>query len=277
MTWNLWWRFGPWEARQPAIASVLAAEAADVVCLQEVWAQEGGVDQAAALAAPLGLHVAVGDRRFRDGLSFTNAMLSRWPVVDATAVALPGADGAPGHRTAVVAVLDHPAGPLVVVSTHLDHRFDACAARVAQVTAVCELVAARREAHPSPWPVVVGGDLNATPDSDEVRLLTGRRAPPVPGLVLTDAWEVAGEGPGWTWRDDNAYLDQAAWPRRRLDYVLVSWPRTPVGQPLRARLAGTAPVDGVQPSDHAAVVVDLRDPPDAEHGSDHGSARGGGA
>ena len=46
LTWNLWWQFGPWRERQPAILSVLQEQDADIVFLQEVWAQEGGLDQA---------------------------------------------------------------------------------------------------------------------------------------------------------------------------------------------------------------------------------------
>jgi endonuclease/exonuclease/phosphatase family metal-dependent hydrolase len=261
VTWNLWWRFGPWADRQPAIAATLRAVAADVVCLQEVWAERDGTDQVAILAEQLGLHHARTLGPWWDGVSFGNAVLSRWPIASHETVRLPRPDGEPGHRSAIVAVVDHPAGPLVVVSTHLDHRFDASTARQDQVAALCRVVETHRARNRSVWPVVIGADLNATPDSDEVRALTGRCAVPVPGLVFTDAWEVAGAGPGWTWRDDNPYLGAATWPRRRLDYVLVSWPRTPpAGQPVRADLAGLDAVDGVHPSDHAAVVVDLRDP-----------------
>ena len=35
-SWNLWWRFGPWADRQPAIDATLQRIAPDVVCLQEV-------------------------------------------------------------------------------------------------------------------------------------------------------------------------------------------------------------------------------------------------
>ena len=31
MSWNLWWRFGPWVERQAAIAAILDAEAPDLV------------------------------------------------------------------------------------------------------------------------------------------------------------------------------------------------------------------------------------------------------
>ena len=37
MTWNLWWRFGPFERRRPAILEVIRAADPDVLCLQEVW------------------------------------------------------------------------------------------------------------------------------------------------------------------------------------------------------------------------------------------------
>ena len=45
--------------------------------------------------------------------------------------------------------------------------------------------------------------------------------------------------------------------------MFVSWPRPkPVGNPVAAWLAGVEPVDGIVPSDHAAVVVDLSTPAD---------------
>ena len=59
LTWNLWWQFGPWEARQPAIAATLRRLAPDVVCLQEVWAERDAPSQAERLADALGgYHVA---------------------------------------------------------------------------------------------------------------------------------------------------------------------------------------------------------------------------
>jgi hypothetical protein len=61
-----------------------------------------------------------------------------------------------------------------------------------------------------------------------------------------------------TWSSENPHVAWSAWPNRRLDYLLVSWPRPrPAGNPLRCWLAGTKPVGGVQPSDHYAVVADF--------------------
>jgi hypothetical protein len=43
------------------------------------------------------------------------------------------------------------------------------------------------------------------------------------------------------------------------DAALRSWPRPrPLGSPASIRLAGLEAVDGVQPSDHAAVVAEIR-------------------
>jgi endonuclease/exonuclease/phosphatase family metal-dependent hydrolase len=148
-----------------------------------------------------------------------------------------------------------------VASTHLDYQFDQSAVRQLQVATVLEAVADHRGDPTADLPPIVAGDFNAIPDSDEIRMVTGRAAPPVPGALLSDCWEHVGDGSGSTWRRDNPYQVDSAWPQRRLDYVFVSWPRPkPVGNPVAAWLAGVDPVDGVVPSDHAAVVVDVLTP-----------------
>ncbi len=262
VTWNVWWRFGPWEQRQPALEQVLGSLDADIVCLQEVWAT-ADTHQAEILGGALGLHVAAvahpGDDVGDADVSFSNAVLSRWPIIEHDVVALPLADGRPGHRHVVATVVDAPHGPTTVMSTHLEYPFDQSALRSRQVAALCELVAERREGDPrQSFPPIVCGDFNAVPDSDEMRSLTGRAPPPVPGLVFTDAWAAVGDGPGWTWDDRNPHIADTTWPRRRLDYVLIGWPRPkPAGNPVRARIAGSGRHNGVWPSDHLAVCVDL--------------------
>src|SRR5258705_209161 len=54
VTWNVWWRFGPWEQRREAILSVLGGLRPDVVGLQEGWAR-GEENLAAWLAERLGM------------------------------------------------------------------------------------------------------------------------------------------------------------------------------------------------------------------------------
>jgi endonuclease/exonuclease/phosphatase family metal-dependent hydrolase len=241
LTWNVWGRFGPWQERQTAIGVVLAAAEADIVCLQELAGDEHEPHgHARCLAAPLGLFAASSVGPFFEGRSVANGVLSRWPILHADQVPLPDGEGRPGPRNALVATIDAPFGPVTVVSTHLHHRLDGSTVRQRQTRALAELVAMRRGDPETAFPLILAGDLNATPDSDELRLLNGRAAR------------------GDTWSSANPYVSDSAWPGRRLDYVLVSWPRPrPIGNPARARLAGVQPVDGVYASDHYAVVVDL--------------------
>lgn len=109
-------------------------------------------------------------------------------------------------------------------------------------------------------PIIVCGDFNAGPDSDEMRMLTGRSEPPIPGRVFYDAWEVAGpRGPGPTWSNQNPLAAAALLPDRRFDYVLSAWPRRGgAGHPVTCDLLGVREPDQAQLSDHYGVVADLR-------------------
>lgn len=265
LTWNLWWRFGPWEERQPAIAAELASVDADLVFLQEVWASDD-VDQAHELGGQFGYHVARSVRADGRRHEFGNAILSRWPIAHHETLILPGPDGTPGHRSAVVAQVDSPAGELWLLCTHLDWRYDGSLTRQAQLEHIMAWVRPMiGEPADMNYPLILAGDFNAVAESDEIRRLTGLAPPYEPGLVFTDAWAAVGDGPGYTWTRDNQHSPDAQWPRRRLDYVMTSWPRPkPTGNPVSARVAGLEAHDGVVPSDHSAVVVELdeRRPPE---------------
>lgn len=259
-TWNLWWHFGPWEARQAAIAATMRSVDADVWCLQEVHGGRDGVDQAEALAEALGgYHVAHGTRFSLDRFDETlgNAVLSRWPITATEVRALSAPAGLDELRLVLRAEVATPVRPVEVFSTHLNYRLDQSDVRQQQVREVCAFVgegSADRE-----YPPVVCGDFNADPESDEMRMMTGFAAVPVPGLVFLDAWRVAGTGPGATWDRRNPYAAADVEPDRRIDYVLVGYPRDDgLGRVLEAVLVGTEPVDGVWPSDHFGVAADLR-------------------
>lgn len=191
LTWNLWWRFGPWEARRPAIAATLADVDADVVALQEVWGEPGGPTFAAELAEGPGYHHAHCARLEIDGVTFGNAVLSRWPIGRHDHRALPAPSDRDEQRTVLFAEVDGPRGPIQVFSTHLNWRLDHSDVRQDQVRAVADFVVATK---PREFPPVVCGDFNADPDSEEIRMLTGRTTAAAPGLVFHDAWEVAGDG-----------------------------------------------------------------------------------
>jgi endonuclease/exonuclease/phosphatase family metal-dependent hydrolase len=251
MTWNIWHHFGPWQERQVAIEQVIGHENPDVLFLQEVHTTER---QAENLAAKLGYHVAVTTSPWSMG----NAILSKWPIVRFGQQQLPDAASEPAHRRALFAVLDTPWGEWPVIGTHLDHRFDESHVRQLQVDAISDLVLTLRNDPTADLPVLIGGDFNAVPDSDEIRRLTGRSTVKNRNVVFADMWELKGGGEGHTWDDRNEYLALANWPNRRLDYLFVTWPRPkPMGNPIRVWLAGVEPVGGVQASDHFAVVADV--------------------
>jgi endonuclease/exonuclease/phosphatase family metal-dependent hydrolase len=258
LSWNLWWRFGPWEARLPAIVETIGRLEPDIAALQEVWVADG-TSSAHVIAEALGYHVAVDHRLDLDGVGFGNAVLSRWPITATTTWPLPWADGF-GHdeeRLLLRAVVDAPRDPIQVHCTHLAWRYDHSELRQAQVREICRHIAAGR---PREYPPVLCGDLNAEPHSDEVRMLTGQAAVPVPGLVFRDAWTAPGcEGPGWTWSNANPYAAAEHEPDRRIDYVLTGWRRDDGrGAPLSCRVVGDEPVDGVWPSDHLGVLATVR-------------------
>ncbi len=260
VTWNLWWKFGPWEQRQSAILAELERVEPDVVLLQEVWADEDGPDQAVELAAALGFHVARTTDAEGRPQRFGNAVLSRWPVAESDMIRLPDENGDDSRRSALTAAIDGPAGRQPFTVTHLAWRYADGPLRMRQLEAVVELVASRGSDDPAAPPAVLAGDFNAVPEADEIRRLTGLATPYRPDLVFTDSWAAVGSGPGHTWTRDNPHAADALWPRRRLDYVFVAWPRAkPLSNPLAASLAGVDDRHGVVPSDHYAVVVDLDD------------------
>jgi endonuclease/exonuclease/phosphatase family metal-dependent hydrolase len=261
-TWNLWWHFGTESAsRLEGIESTLRAIEADVICLQEVYSDPRGVDDAERLGTALGHEVLSTAHEPHAESSLGNALLSAWPVASRGEQPLPDAEGREGHRRALWGRLSSPFGEIPVICTHLAYRYDESGVRQAQVRALAQLAAGLRGEPSDAPPVVVCGDLNAVPDSDEIRLLTGRSVPTVPGLVFNDCWPQVRDDPGHTWVRRNAHLVDSVWPERRLDYVLVSWPRpAPLGNPVQGFLIGDGPINGVWPSDHLGVVMDLRYP-----------------
>ena len=189
VSWNVWWRFGDHHARAPHVAAELDRVAADVVCLQEVWGEVGdrapdgddgavvdgpgtdGAFHAADLAQHLGLpEWRYAWRRAHEGVAFGNAILSRHPIVRAEALHLPSGDHLDEQRTCLLVVVDTPDGRCNVATTHLNFLWDHSHVRQEQAAAICRWLAERREPDA---PVVLTGDLNAEPISDEVRMLTG--------------------------------------------------------------------------------------------------------
>jgi endonuclease/exonuclease/phosphatase family metal-dependent hydrolase len=210
------------------IARVIRASEADLVALQEVdrrTTRSDGVDQADRLATLTGLNAAFGKAIDFGGGEYGVAVLSRFEIVASRTHALPSSADREQRVALDVRVRLASREELTFVSTHFDHTRDATD-RVAQANSINELFATRK-----PGPVIVAGDLNATPLTAEMKLLGG-------------AWLLAaGESPAPTFPAEK--------PTRKIDYVLLR--RADAWKVNRTRVM-KEPVA----SDHAPLLVELQ-------------------
>ena len=123
----------------------------------------------------------------------------------------------------------------VLFDTHFAHRDEDDVARTKSATLLLERLASIA----GDLPIVLTGDMNATPESDAYRLLAGR---------LTDAWTAAPVRRG----PDRTFHDFTGSPDRRIDYVFVSGFR-----PTRVEVR-TDHIGSLYASDHFPVVAELQ-------------------
>jgi endonuclease/exonuclease/phosphatase family metal-dependent hydrolase len=195
----------------------------DVYCFQEIARHDpafgGGADQVAQLAALFPGHAAVfGPALVRGERLYGNLLLSRLPVLAVFNHLLPHpAEGGIKHmqRQAIEAVVGTCAGPLRVMTTHLEYYSAAHrAAQVARLREIQDEVAANEaspaKAAPSPYDpaprpasLVLCGDFNTAPDDVEYRQLF--QSP------LVDAWRRA--RPGESDPHTTGLFDRVQWPK----------------------------------------------------------------
>jgi endonuclease/exonuclease/phosphatase family metal-dependent hydrolase len=255
VTWNVWGRYGEWESRQAALDAELARVEPDLVCLVEAWSTSDA-NQPRHVAEHLGIEHSRFNGGWQQGeWESGSGIASRWPIVSEETRPLPGEGKAVG--SASFFAVDGPRGLIQLFVAMLDYPLDGSARRQDQVRQLAAFIA---EVTTPQHITVVCGDFNAGPDSDEMRMLTGRSATAAPHLVFYDAWELAGDGTaGITWSNGNPLAAIGQYPDRRFDYVLSAWPRLgAAGHPVHAELLGVRAAGEVQISDHYGVLADLR-------------------
>lgn len=231
----------------------------DVICLQEVVENADGTNQAAYLAGRTRTRYEVAyvgvpwnDRRFG------NAVLSRWPVEARGDHALPPST-LPGDIGRLV--LDVRTNGLDVFCTHLAWRPDDGAVREAQVRSMAEFI--RRTHDASLAPPILAGDMNADPESNEIRYLSGLGSLEGDATYFQDAWRLAGgEGPGWTWDNRNPFAAEMREPDRRIDYIFVGWRLGSRAWVRRAEVIADRPLTGVYATDHFGLLAEIARAPD---------------
>jgi endonuclease/exonuclease/phosphatase family metal-dependent hydrolase len=206
-----------------AIAKVIESSQVDVVGLQEVsrgWVINGSVDMVQWLSQRLDMAYVFGPT---EGALWGNAILSRYPIVQAGHFPLPP-ESLLLRRGYLTADIDAGSRVLQVTVTHLHHRADDSDIRQEQVTALL--------AGHSDVAGLLMGDLNAIPDSPEMSLLA--RA----GWVDVLAGTVS---------PASVYTYPADGPARQIDYIWLS-PNLP--------FSGAA-VMQTTASDHLPVIVTI--------------------
>jgi endonuclease/exonuclease/phosphatase family metal-dependent hydrolase len=255
MTLNIWNLSGPWRQRRDEIVAWLRLVDPDVVCLQEVMEAPDGRNQARWLgqATGAGYEVAFAGARLGEH-QFGNAVLSRWPI-EATAGAPLPPSAAPDDTDRVV--LHARTGGLDVFCTHLAWRLDDGVVRERQVRVLADFVAERADPGAA-VPPVLAGDLNAAPDSTEMRYLTGLASLEGHSVCFIDAWAMAGGGGGGhTWDNRNPFAFPEREPSRRIDHILLGWrPGTGVWVS-RAGLVCDRALTGTFASDHFGLVAEI--------------------
>ncbi|MGH7563074.1 MAG: endonuclease/exonuclease/phosphatase family protein [Gemmatimonadota bacterium] len=217
------------------VARLVREQDVDVALFQEVdrgTERSGGVDQPAELAHLTGFHVAFGKTLDYQGGEYGLAVLSRWPIEADTLHPLPvhppqeRAGGSREPRGGLAVRIRSPWGPVLVIDTHLDPSAEDTwrLQEVARLRKIAGRAAAGA-------PVLIGGDLNAEPESAVVTELNAAR--------WRDAWAHCGSGPGLTY--------PAGEPVKRIDYLLL-----PDGMSCRS-----ADVLATDPSDHRPVLFVL--------------------
>jgi endonuclease/exonuclease/phosphatase family metal-dependent hydrolase len=228
----------------------------DVVGVQEASATRSRGNVAERLARALGLHHVYTPALFRlFPFQFMNrhaswlmnfqegpAILSRFPVVDWEAHALPRCNGFLDPRALVYARVHTPWGDLGVASTHTSRGF-------CEVERVIELLQARRGA----LPLVLMGDFNSREDSPAIRRLVAA------GFV--DAFRAVNPtAPGLTvWQ---RVRTPAPTVFARVDYAFLLPGREVPGRVVASRVVLDTPGrldDGtlLWPSDHYGVLAEL--------------------
>lgn len=214
------------------IAEVIKAARPDIVALQEVddkTLRTGRVDQTAQLARLVGMTGKFVHQIDYEGGRYGQAILSKFPISNLEVNWLPGVPDRQ-RRIAGSVTIDLGSQKLLFITTHLHHADDAI--RQQQAEQLNTIFASTgHTSEESGQLVVLAGDLNATPESETLKVLSRRWLSVTAGRI-------------------DALTFPAATPIKQLDYVLCH-PRAAV------EVVTAGVIDESIASDHRPLVVEL--------------------
>jgi endonuclease/exonuclease/phosphatase family metal-dependent hydrolase len=270
ITLNLWGTEPPLERRLALATRQLAALAPDVVCLQEARPLDGRAGRTNAEVIAEGLGFAA---HYATAVSWDDGVHGKLPAgQEGLAIlareigevrVLPLPEPRPADaRILLSAQIATAGGPIWVHTTHLHYRLDDGVAREHQVLAIDDAIRQLRS-DTSP-PQILCGDMNATPDSDEMRFLRGLTTLAGRRTHFQDAWlRVHPHDEGITWSSENPQTRalRSLDIDRRIDYIYVtSRKKDGRGTVLDCRVVLTEREgdDGICASDHYALLADVQ-------------------
>ena len=180
-------------------AEVIKSCSPDLVALQEVddrTERTGRIDQTARLAELTGLEGRFVHQLDYEGGRYGQAILSKFPMSEVALHWLPGMPDRERRMAGAVEVQAN-ARKLIFVTTHMHHNNETF--RQQQAAQLNQVFAKNAEA--IGLPMILAGDLNATPDSQPLK-------------ILEEEWQSATEG------QPDMLTFPAVKPERQLDYIL---------------------------------------------------------
>jgi endonuclease/exonuclease/phosphatase family metal-dependent hydrolase len=249
MTLNIWNYNRPWPIRRRLIADLITSHRPDVVALQEDrhdFRYERGKGQGKQLAELTDYHLtsAVAQVylpifRVDEGLAILTPGLPRCITIRRL-TQLPHEREDENRRICLSVAIDHAGSTVHIFDAHFSL---SAVARESNALEVARFV----EEQAGDAPAVLMGDLNAEPSTPPIRFLVGEGDIAGTTADFVDCWEAANP-------NDVGFTYASFGPVRRIDYILAR--NLPQGK-IEAALVGAEAADGVYPSDHLGIMVDL--------------------
>lgn len=233
ITLNFWGTEPPLDRRLDLAIRQLQVLAPDVLCLQECRPLDGvtGRTTADVMAEALGMHAhyatscswQAGEGKMTSSGQEGLAIISKTPLLETQTLALP--EGRPAlTRLLLSGRIATDAEPVWIHTTHLHYALDDGLAREKQVLAIDKAIRDCGRDNTSA-PQILCGDMNATPDSDEMRFLRGLTTLDGRRTHFQDAWlrhHPRDEGITWSSENELTRPLRSLDIDRRLDYVYVT-------------------------------------------------------
>lgn len=212
------------------LAGFIKGEQIDLAALQELdyktyrssAKHQNGIDMLTSLAYYTELMPVFGKSIDFSGGLYGIGILSRYSFLQTEKFMLPFPEGAKEQRILLMSkVLLLSNDTIVFACVHLDHSISSV--RQAQVKEVLGIL----EEACKKYPVILAGDFNAEPSSDEIRLMNG-----------------------WLRGDNENYTFSTDQPHIKIDYVFL-YPKE------RWKINSHSVLDNVKLSDHLPVLLDV--------------------